>query len=141
MQLKVIRMHDDAQLPAYQTPGAAGFDLCSVDNYTIPAGASASIRTGVGIEIPDGHMLRIVGRSGLAFKHDIAAHVGTVDADFRGEIRVKLWNLGTTPFEIRVGDRIAQAILVPIVTAELTWSNGFTTETLRGADGFGSTGR
>ncbi|WFU09271.1 dUTP diphosphatase [Rhizobium sp. CB3090] len=132
-------------LPAYETKGAAGMDLrAAVDEgatLTIAPGKRALVPTGFIFEIPEGFEAQIRPRSGLAFKHGITClnTPGTVDSDYRGEVKVLLINLGEEPFDITRGMRIAQMVIAPVTQAriaEITEAG----ETTRGAGGFGSTG-
>lgn len=130
------------RLPEYATTGAAGMDLkADIDEpYVIEAKSSIIIPTGIYIGLPDGYEAQIRSRSGLAFKYDIQAHVGTIDADYTGEIKVKLFNFSDNKFVVQPGERIAQMIINKIEKVE--WEE--VTElkkTERGEGGFGSTGR
>ncbi len=132
-------------LPAYETAQAAGMDLRAAvdegDPVILPPGARAAIPTGFAIALPAGFEAQVRARSGLALKNGVAPlnSPGTVDADYRGEIKVILMNHGAEPFIIRRGDRIAQMIIAPV--AQATWlETGDLDETARGAGGFGSTG-
>ncbi|HLP23378.1 MAG TPA: dUTP diphosphatase [Microbacteriaceae bacterium] len=128
--------------PQYAHPGDAGADLVSTETVTLEPGARATVGTGVSIALPDGYVCFIVPRSGLAFKHGITIvnAPGTVDAGYRGEIKVSLLNTDAEQaFTISPGDRIAQAIVMPVSTARF-----IRVDTLPGSDrgegGFGSTG-
>lgn len=130
------------RLPEYATSSAAGMDLkADIDTpYVIEAKSSIIIPTGIYIGLPDGYEAQIRSRSGLAFKYDIQAHVGTIDADYTGEIKVKLFNHSDNKFVVQPGERIAQMIINKIEKVE--WEE--VTElkkTERGEGGFGSTGR
>ena len=133
-------------LPAYQTPGAAGMDLVAALAETSPVmllpRTRALIPTGLVMELPPGHEAQVRPRSGLALKHGVTVlnSPGTIDADYRGEVQVILVNLGSEPFEIRRGERIAQMVIRPVVQARLIVVQAVS-ETDRGAGGFGSTGR
>lgn len=135
---------DGLPLPTYSTDGAAGMDLYAAiyqETCLIPAGRSAMIPTGLCIALKPGYELQIRSRSGLAAKHSVicANSPGTIDEDYRGEIKVILLNAGPNPFTVRRGDRVAQAVLAPVVRArwcEVTSLN----QTERGEGGFGSTG-
>lgn len=147
MQLKIKKLHPAAIVPQYATAGAACFDLCATPAGDIPsgwmiggAGDSAVIGTGLAFEVPDGYMLQVRSRSGLAFKHGTEAFHGTIDSDYRGELMVKLTNHGLLPVRINRGDRIAQACLVKVPRADLVEVDDLT-DTQRGAGGFGSTGK
>jgi dUTP pyrophosphatase len=129
-------------LPAYTTEGAAGMDIVSAEALTLAPGARAAVATGFAIAIPAGHEVQVRPRSGLAFKYGVTClnTPGTIDCDYRGEVKVILANLGQEPFEIARGDRIAQ--LVPAVVLRATLDEVATLDdTVRGLGGFGSTGR
>ena len=132
-----------AIIPEYKTAGAAGADLCALLDapLTIPAGRSAMIPTGLFFEIPEGYEVQVRPRSGLAAKNGVTVlnTPGTIDSDYRGEIKVILINLGQSDFTINSGDRIAQMIIAPVIQASFTTVDQLN-ETDRGAGGFGSTG-
>lgn len=145
--LNLIRLPngEGLDLPAYETKGAAGMDLrAAVEDgaaLTLAPGKRALVPTGFIFEVPDGYEAQIRPRSGLAFKNGITClnSPGTVDSDYRGEVKVLLANLGEEPFEITRGMRIAQMVIAPVTqvrVAEITEIS----ETARGAGGFGSTG-
>ncbi|RME81968.1 MAG: dUTP diphosphatase [Zetaproteobacteria bacterium] len=134
----------DLPLPAYATPHAAGLDLRAAveDEIVLHAGERALVPTGIAIALPQGYEAQVRPRSGLALKHGITVlnAPGTIDADYRGEIKVILVNLGDAPFVIRRGERIAQLVVAPV--AHVRWLEvEALPETERGAGGFGSTGR
>lgn len=130
-------------LPAYATAGAAGMDLlaaCEIE-ITLPPGGRALIPAGIRIAVPEGYEAQIRPRSGLALKHGITClnSPGTIDSDYRGPVGVILANLGTEPYTIRRGDRIAQMVVAPVTHAE--WDGcDVLPETARGEGGFGHTG-
>ncbi len=128
-------------LPAYATSGAAGMDVVSAEDVTLAPGARHAVATGLAMAIPHGFEVQVRPRSGLALKHGITVPntPGTIDSDYRGELKVILINHGTDPFEIRRGDRIAQLVLAPVVQAGWVEVSELD-ETARGAGGFGSTG-
>jgi dUTP pyrophosphatase len=134
----------DLPLPRYQTSGAAGMDLLAAVPADKPVklkrGARVMIPTGLIFEIPSGMEAQVRPRSGLAAKHGITVlnSPGTIDSDYRGEVKIILVNLGEAPFEIRRGERVAQLVVAPVITAKLTVSEALS-ETARGAGGFGST--
>ena len=132
-----------AIIPEYKTSGAAGADLCALLDapLTIPAGRSAMVPTGLFFEIPEGYEVQVRPRSGLAAKNGITVlHTpGTIDGDYRGEIKVILINLGEADFTVNAGDRIAQMIVAPVTQAKFTLTDSLS-ETERGSGGFGSTG-
>ncbi len=142
MKLKIKKLNPEAIIPAYQTELSAGFDLHSIEDYIIKPMERKLIKTGLAFEIEPGYEVQIRPRSGLAFKHGITVlnSPGTIDADYRGEIMVLLINLGSEEFEIKKGERIAQAVIAPVVQAEFEEVNELS-ETKRGKGGFGSTGK
>ncbi len=128
-------------LPAYATAGAAGMDVVSAEDVTLAPGARHAVATGLALAIPPGFEIQVRPRSGLALKHGISVPntPGTIDSDYRGELKVILINLGAEPFAIRRGERIAQLVLAPVVQA--AWEEVAELDaTLRGEGGFGSTG-
>lgn len=134
---------EDLPLPAYETEHAAGMDLRAAVTgpVEIPAGGRALVPTGLRIAVPPGYEAQVRPRSGLALKNGITLPntPGTIDADYRGEIRVILLNLGEAPFTVNRGDRIAQLIVAPVVRVQ--WSAvARLSETQRGDGGFGHTG-
>ena len=137
---------EELPLPTYKTEGAAGMDLHSAVPEEmpifLPPGERAAIPTGIRIAIPIGYEAQVRPRSGLAKNHGIGMvnAPGTIDADFRGQIHVLLINLGDEPFTVRRGDRIAQLIVAPVM--RVTWNEVTElSDTVRGAGGFGSTGK
>jgi dUTP pyrophosphatase len=144
--LQIMRLpHGEGlALPAYETAGSAGMDLRAAVNepMTLIAGARAAIPTGLAFAVQPGFEAQIRPRSGLALKNGITClnTPGTIDSDYRGEVKVILVNLGHEPFTIQRGDRIAQMVIAPVVQAEILEVETLD-ETLRGAGGFGSTGR
>ena len=132
----------DLPLPAYATAGAAGLDIVAAEALTLQPGQRHAVATGFAVAIPEGHEVQVRPRSGLALKHGITClnTPGTIDSDYRGEIKVILANLGSEPFQIVRGERIAQLVPAPVLRAELTEVDSLDA-TERGAGGFGSTGR
>jgi dUTP pyrophosphatase len=128
-------------LPAYATDGAAGMDVVSAEDVTLAPGARHAVATGLAVAIPPGFEIQVRPRSGLALKHGISVPntPGTIDSDYRGELKVILINLGSDPFEIRRGDRVAQLVLAPVTRANWLEVDALD-ETTRGEGGFGSTG-
>ena len=128
-------------LPAYATPGAAGMDVVAAEEATLAPGERHAVATGFSVAIPEGFEIQVRPRSGLALKHGITVPntPGTIDSDYRGELKVILINHGGEPFPIHRGDRIAQLVLAPVTLA--AWVEvAELDETERGAGGFGSTG-
>lgn len=150
--VEIKRLHPDAKLPQYATDGAAGMDLCAwiswnalgCTHFTLQPGDRVLIPTGIAISLPPGYEAQIRPRSGLAVKHGLTVlnSPGTIDSDYRGEIKVLLINLGRDTATIRHGDRIAQLVVAPV--ARVGWQDvneRDLTTTRRGDGGFGSTGR
>ena len=129
-------------VPAYATDGAAGMDVVAAENVTLASGQRHAVATGFAIAIPPGFEVQVRPRSGLALKHGITClnTPGTIDEDYRGEVKVILANLGSEPFEVRRGERIAQLVPAPVVKASFR-EVAELGETGRGGGGFGSTGR
>lgn len=129
-------------LPAYATAGAAGMDVVAAEDLVLAPGARHAVATGFAIAIPPGYEVQVRPRSGLALKHGITClnTPGTIDEDYRGEIKVILANLGDQPFTIARGERIAQLVPAPVQRA-LFEEVAVLDETDRGSGGFGSTGR
>jgi dUTP pyrophosphatase len=128
-------------VPAYATTGAAGMDVVAAEDLNLPPGARHAVATGFAMAIPEGYEVQVRPRSGLALKHGITClnTPGTIDSDYRGEVKVILANLGSDPFPIRRGDRIAQLVPAPVQKAAFALVDSLD-ETTRGAGGFGSTG-
>jgi len=147
LPLKVKRLHPDAKMPVYATPGAACFDLHAIEGIFI-AGANRAapntglFRTGLAFEVPDGHVMLVFGRSGHAYKHGLrlANCVGVIDSDFRGEVMVKLTCDASHGQPIASGERIAQAMVIPVQQVAFIESEELSS-TARGEGGFGSTGK
>ncbi|MEE2916575.1 dUTP diphosphatase [Sphingomonas ginsenosidimutans] len=129
-------------LPAYATAGAAGMDVVAAEDVTLAPGARHAVATGFAMAIPDGYEVQVRPRSGLALKHGITClnTPGTIDSDYRGEVKVILANLGSEPFAVVRGERIAQLVPAPVLRATLAEVASLD-DTPRGAGGFGSTGR
>jgi dUTP pyrophosphatase len=129
-------------LPSYASDGAAGLDVVAAEELTLAPGARHAVATGFAIAIPPGYEVQVRPRSGLALKHGITClnTPGTIDCDYRGEVKVILANLGAEPFEVKRGERIAQLVPAPVLRAEFCEVDSLD-ETSRGAGGFGSTGR
>ena len=144
MELNVVKLREDAILPEYQTEGAAGADLhaCMDEAITLGSLDRAIIPTGLAMEIPEGYEVQIRARSGMSIRHGITMvnGIGTIDADYRGEVGVLAINLSKEPFVIEPGMRIAQMVLAKYAVA--TWNE--VTElgaTERGEGGYGSSGK
>lgn len=140
--LKVKKLHAEAIIPAYQSEGAAGFDLCATHEVVVHAQDREMVGTGLAFEVPPGFELQVRPRSGLALRHGITVlnTPGTVDSDFRGEVKVILFNSDEhRAFKVEKGMRIAQAVLAPVSRASIVEVEELSS-TERGGNGFGSTG-
>jgi dUTP pyrophosphatase len=132
---------DGLPMPAYATTGAAGMDVVAAEDLDLAPGARHAVATGFAMAIPEGYEVQVRPRSGLALKHGITClnTPGTIDSDYRGEVKVILANLGDAPFPVRRGDRIAQLVPAPVQRAIFVAVDSLD-DTARGAGGFGSTG-
>ena len=141
--IHVKRLRPGAKLPTYGSVGAAGADLyaCIEQSVTIQPGETVFIPTGIALEVPEGCAGLVYARSGMACKRGLAPanKVGVVDSDYRGEIMVALHNHGTSAQTVAPGERIAQMVITPYLTAEFVEKEELT-DTVRGEGGFGSTG-
>ena len=144
IKVLVKKLEPSVKLPSYKTNGASGMDLMAFINKSIELkpGESCLVPTGLSVAIPDEYEIQIRPRSGLAAKNNISVlnTPGTIDSDYRGEIKVILFNHGNKNFKINNNDRIAQMILTPVVKMDLEETNELP-ESIRGARGFGSTGK
>ncbi len=141
IRVKRLPHFEGLELPAYATEGAAGMDVLAAEDVSLAPGARHAVATGLALAVPHGFELQVRPRSGLALKHGVTLPntPGTIDSDYRGELKVIMINLGDAAFEIRRGDRVAQLVLAPVTTA--TWLKvDELDETARGEGGFGSTG-
>lgn len=143
INVKQLPHAEGLALPAYQSAGAAGMDIMAAlaEPVYLAPGARAAIPTGLSISVPAGYEAQIRPRSGLAFRHGLTVvnAPGTIDSDYRGEIKILLINLGAETIEISHGMRIAQMVIAPVVQASLQEVDSLS-DTDRGAGGFGSTG-
>jgi dUTP pyrophosphatase len=141
--LRIMRLAngENLPLPAYESPGAAGMDLRAAEDMVLKPGARFLMPTGFAIALPDTHEAQVRPRSGLAVKHGVTVlnAPGTIDSDYRGEIKVPLINHGTADFVIKRGDRIAQMIVAAVARAALQEVAALD-DTARGNNGFGSSG-
>ena len=141
--LRIKKSNPGAPLPGYESSNAAGMDLRAFieSDITIPPLGREKIPTGLFFEIPSGYEGQVRPRSGLAIKHGITVlnSPGTIDSDYRGEVDIILINLGNENFTVKNGDRIAQLVISPVISIQVTEAETLT-ETARGAGGFGSTG-
>lgn len=140
MSFYVKKLIGNARIPVRGSDHAAGYDLTAIENVIVRAGGKEVIPTGLAIRCPPGTYARIAPRSGLAIKNHISVGAGVVDADFRGEVKVVLFNHSPTEdFIVKPGDRIAQLILEVIITPPVQEVDELD-DTVRGSHGFGSTG-
>lgn len=147
IQIKFKRISDafsGIELPKYETEGSAGIDIRAAldESYILKAGAFGMLPTNISVEIPKGYEIQVRPRSGLAAKYGIGVlnSPGTIDSDYRGEIKIILYNFSREDFTINNGDRIAQLIVSKVYQAEITESDELS-DTGRGEGGFGHTGR
>ena len=143
VNVKITKINENAQIPAYQTDGAAGMDLCAcIDGEILLEPLERRlIPTGLKMELPKGYEAQVRPRSGMSIKHGITLVncVGTIDEDYRGELCVPVINLSKENYTVKNGDRIAQMIIAPVTKAEIEVCSSLS-ETNRGCGGFGSTG-
>ena len=142
IEVKRLTNGEGLPLPAYATEHAAGLDVVAAEDLTLAPGGRHAVATGFAIAIPHGWEVQVRPRSGLALKHGITClnTPGTIDSDYRGEVKVILANLGAEPFEVRRGERIAQLVPAPVLRADFVEVTELG-QTQRGSGGFGSTGR
>lgn len=141
VQIRRLPNGEGLPLPAYETAGAAGMDLRAAEGLTLKPGARCLMPTGLAIALPQGFEAQVRPRSGLAVKHGVTVlnSPGTIDCDYRGEVKVPLINHGQDDFVISRGDRIAQMVVAPV--SHITWTEvKDLDDTERGAGGFGSSG-
>jgi dUTP pyrophosphatase len=143
VEVQVKRLNNGAglPLPGYASDGAAGMDICAAEGLTLRIGKRHAVATGFAFAIPRGYEVQVRPRSGLALKHGITClnTPGTIDSDYRGEVKLILANLGDEDFAIARGDRIAQLVVAPVTHAAMVEVDALD-DTARGAGGFGSTG-
>lgn len=144
LEVKVKKLSDDAVIPEYKTKGAAGFDLATNEDILIPSNTSnfnsAIAGTGLAFEIPEGYELEIRGRSGNAFKYRVFSFNGTIDADYRGEVKLLLMNFGDKSITFKKGERVAQGVIKKIDQVKFVEVDELS-DTDRGENGLGSTGK
>lgn len=141
MKVKIQKLSRYAIMPTYATPGAACFDLHAIESVMIRSKEQGIVSTGLAFEVPEGYVMLVYARSGLAFKNRVSLGnaVGVIDADYRGEVKIALRNDGVGFHEVLPGDRIAQAMIVPVKA--ITFVEAELSSTDRGVGGFGSTGK
>lgn len=140
INVKIKKLDPDLSTPVYKTVGSAGCDICASEDTVVPWNGPAMVPTGLFIEVPEGYECQVRPRSGLA-KEGITVFnsPGTVDSDFRGEMKILLYNVTDFDFEIKKGDRIAQLVFAPVEQAQFEVVDELS-ETIRGHGGWGSTG-
>ncbi|HVQ09127.1 MAG TPA: dUTP diphosphatase [Allosphingosinicella sp.] len=140
IRVKRLPHGEGLALPSYGSAHAVGLDVVSAEEVTLAPGARHPVRTGIAMAIPHGYEVQVRSRSGTAVRNGITCLTGTIDSDYRGELMVVLVNLGSEPFAIARGDRIAQLVPAPVLRAAFDEIDALD-ETARGGGGFGSTGR
>jgi dUTP pyrophosphatase len=142
IQLQWLPHGKGLPVPTYATDGAAGLDVVAAEDMILEPGQRHAVATGFAIALPSGYEVQVRPRSGLALKHGITClnTPGTIDEDYRGEVKVILANLGSEPFAVRRGERVAQLVPAPVLKAAFREVETLE-ETVRGAGGFGSTGQ
>ncbi|CAB3398225.1 unnamed protein product [Caenorhabditis bovis] len=140
LTVRFVKLNENAQMPTYGSTSAAGADIYSAEDCVVPAKGKLCVSTGLQLELPFGYYGRVAPRSGLAAKNFIDVGAGVVDSDYRGELKVLLFNFNDTPFEVKKGDRIAQLICEKIAHCNYVEVSDLE-NTERGAGGFGSTGK
>lgn len=140
VKYKKFDKEKDVFIPEYKTEGSSGMDLMSIEELVLSSMGTITVRTNLSVEIPDGYEIQIRSRSGLAVKHGVIVlnSPGTIDSDYRGEIKVILHNTGPEDFDVNIGERIAQMVLAKVEKMELYEDK--LSETERNHGGFGSTG-
>jgi dUTP pyrophosphatase len=138
--LDVLRMAPDAVLPTRAHPDDAGLDLFGLEDVILLPGQGRVARTGIAIALPSGCVGLVADRSSMA-KKGIKTAGGVIDAGYRGELQIILWNLSADPVQLRAGERIAQLLIMPVATPAVQEVKEFNQETVRGAKGFGSSGK
>jgi dUTP pyrophosphatase len=139
VNIKIKKLHPDAILPSYAHPGDAGLDIYSVEDKIIKAGERILVSTGISIEIPEGFVGLVWDKSGLANNFGLKTMGGVMDAGYRGEYKIVLFNTSKEDYFIKRGSKIAQLLVQPIITAEIEQVQELS-DTSRGQGGFGSTG-
>lgn len=140
MKIKIKKLVPEAKLPHYAHPGDAGLDLCALTDVTVPSGGRAEVRTGLAFEIPDGFVGLVWDKSGLAFKQGLTTMSGVLDAGYRGELKLLIFNTTDQDYHFAAGDKVCQLLVQPIVRVEIEEAEELL-ESTRGEGGFGSTGR
>jgi dUTP pyrophosphatase len=140
VEFKVHKLYDDTRLPEYAHPGDAGMDVFSREEYLLKPGQQHTFKLGFAAELSDGYVVLIWSRSGLAHKHGVHCLSGVIDAGYRGEYVVGLYNTGHEPYQIKQGDKIAQILIQPVERATIVETDTLT-QTTRADGRYASTGR
>ena len=140
IKLRRLPHGEGLPVPLYGSEHAVGLDVVAAESLTLEPGGRHAVATGFAVAIPHGYEIQVRSRSGTAVRNGITCLTGTIDSDYRGEVKVVLVNLGAEPFEIVRGERIAQLVPAPVLRAAFE-EVGDLDETVRGDGGFGSTGR
>jgi dUTP pyrophosphatase len=140
IRVKRLPHGEGLPLPTYGSDHAVGLDVVAAESLMLAPGARHAVATGIAMAIPHGYEVQVRSRSGTAVRNGITCLTGTIDSDYRGELKVVLVNLGEEPFEILRGERIAQLVPAPVLRAAFAEVDELD-ETARGSGGFGSTGR
>lgn len=140
VKIKFKKLNSNATIPKYIRENEAAMDLYSIEDYLLKAGERKVFKIGIMSEIPSGYVAIIKDRSGLAAKQGITSLAGVIDCDYRGEWGIVLLNTSEESYEIKIGDRIAQVMILPIIHPEIEEAKEINTDTPRGEGGFGSTG-
>lgn len=140
MELNIKKLHHDAKMPTYAHEGDAGFDLYALKTHTIVPGSRVSVGVGLAMEIPNGYVGLIWDKSGLSLNHGLKTIGGVIDAGFRGEVAVSIMNLSTDDYIIEAGHKVAQMLIQKVERAEIK-EVAELSNTTRGANGYGSTGK
>jgi dUTP pyrophosphatase len=140
MNVKVKKLDPEAKLPSYAHAGDAGMDLFALEESTIKAGTSGRVRTGISMEIPDGFVGLCWDKSGLSMNHNIKVLAGVLDAGYRGELVLGVFNLGKEDYVFEKHDKVMQILVQPVVRVEIVEADELS-DSSRGIGGFGSTGK
>lgn len=139
---KIKLLYPDSKMPVKKTKGASAYDVHTIEDIALRPGERATVSLGFALSVPDGYEVQIRPRSGFAHEHGLYCHFGTIDSDYRGEVRAILINLGEHTFRLSAGERIAQMAIVPLAPREVQELHVVDEldETERGAGGLGHTG-
>lgn len=140
MEVKVKKLKPEATLPSYAHPGDAGLDFYAAEDMEIPPNERRTIATGIALEIPEGHVLLMWDKSGLAGKSGLTSLAGVIDAGYRGEIKIVIYNTGKETYTFKIGDKVAQGLIQTVTSPEITEVDELS-GSVREDGGFGSTGK